>query len=123
MTPRLLVNENFPAPALQVLRNRELDVVAVAEVMRGAADEEVLTAAHEQGRWLITFDRDYGELVFKEGRACPPAIRYPRQESYPPAHAAELALRALAEPAEVDGFFLVITEATVRRRPLPAPVR
>jgi predicted nuclease of predicted toxin-antitoxin system len=119
----VLVNENFPVPALQVLRDRGVDVVAVADTMQGASDEQVLEAARAQDRWLVTFDRDYGELVFKEGRACPTAILYLRQETYPPAHAADLVLRALASPADAEGFFVVIGQHTVRRRPLPTTTR
>jgi len=62
--PPLLVNENFPAPALKRLRAAGFDVVAVAENMPGASDRVVLERARELGRWLVTFDRDYGELVF-----------------------------------------------------------
>ena len=61
MTPLLLVNENFPAPALKHLRAAGFDVVAVTEEMPGATDRVVLERARELGRWLVTFDRDYGE--------------------------------------------------------------
>ena len=63
MKPRLLANENFPAPSVQVLRSRGYDVVAVAE--RGAAlgDTGVLALAEAEQRWIVTFDRDYGELI------------------------------------------------------------
>lgn len=123
MTRRLLVNENFPAPALQALREAGIDVVAVVETMRGASDEAILAAAREQDRWLVTFDRDYGELVYKSGLPCPPALLYLRQESFPPVHAATLVLRALADPAQTEGFFCTIGDALVRRRPLPVSAR
>lgn len=119
MTRRLLVNENFPAPALQALRDAGIDVVAVVETMRGAPDDAILAAAREQDRWLVTFDRDYGELVFRGGLPCPPALLYLRQESFPPVHAATLVLRVLANPAQAEGFFCSIGDAVVRRRPLP----
>jgi predicted nuclease of predicted toxin-antitoxin system len=119
----LLVNENFPAPALQALREAGIDVVAVVETMRGASDEAILAAAREQDRWLVTFDRDYGELVYKSGLPCPPALLYLRQESFPPVHAATLVLRALADPAQTEGFFCTIGDALVRRRPLPVSAR
>lgn len=61
---RLLANENFPGPAIRLLRERGIDVVWVAERMPAATDAEVLACARAEGRWLLTFDRDYGELVF-----------------------------------------------------------
>ncbi|MBZ0068228.1 MAG: DUF5615 family PIN-like protein [Thiobacillus sp.] len=51
MTPLLLVNENFPAPALKRLRATGFDVVAVTEDMPGATDRVVLECARELGRW------------------------------------------------------------------------
>lgn len=83
-----------------------MNVTAVAETMPGAADDRIL-------------DQDYGELVFTRGRPAPPAILLLRQEPYPPMRPADLVFALLAEPAAVDGFFVVIGEATVRRRPLP----
>lgn len=88
MTPRLLANENFPLPAIRVLRERNVDIAAVAELMRGSTDEQVLEFARRESRWLVTYDRDYGELVFSRGLAAPPAILYlrrdPTRRSAPP---------------------------------------
>jgi len=119
VTRRLLVNENFPRPAVRALRDEGVDVLAVAETMPGATDDAILAAARSQDRWLVTFDRDYGELVFKRRHPCPPAVLYLRQEPHPPGHPAALVLRALARPSDVDGFFVVIRSAAVRRRALP----
>ena len=43
--PLLLANENWPRPALLALRDRGLDVGAVAELCPGASDARVLPAA------------------------------------------------------------------------------
>lgn len=123
MTRKLLVNENFPAPALRTLGADGIDVMAVAEAMRGESDEAVIAAVHAQGRSLVTFDRDYRELVFKGGLACPPAIVLLGQRPYPPDHAARLVLDLLAGTDEVTGFFVVAGAGSVRRRPLPLPAR
>jgi predicted nuclease of predicted toxin-antitoxin system len=61
MMPAILVNENFPRPALRLLRNNGVTVEAVEELMPGATDLVVLEYACAKGMWLITFDRDYGE--------------------------------------------------------------
>ena len=64
MTPRLVVNENFPAPSTQVLRSAGLDVLSIGEAHQGMDDCDVLALARAQGRWLLTFDTVYTELVF-----------------------------------------------------------
>ncbi len=119
MTARLLVNENFPVPALRMLRERGLDVMAIIETMPAASDEAVLAVAREQGRWLVTFDRDYGELVFSRQLPSPPAIVYLRQEPYPPIRPAAILLDLVADPASAEGYFVVVGAQTVRRRRLP----
>lgn len=119
MRPALIANENFPEPALQALRKHGVDVVSVRESMPGASDAAVLAKARDTGRWLVTFDRDYGELVFARAHAPPPAIVYLRQEPIPPAKPAEWVLELLARPETALGYLVVVGERSVRRRPLP----
>jgi len=115
----LLANENFPVPAIRKLRDAGVDVMAVREIMPSAGDHDVLALACREGRWILTFDRDYGELVFKEGLPPPPAILYFRQESYPPDRPADLTLAMLSEPLLAQGFMVVLSESGVRRRRFP----
>lgn len=119
MSVRLLVHENFPNPAVRVLRDKGVEVVTVAESMPGASDAAVLAAAREQERRLVAYDRDYGELVFSRRLPPPPAIVYLRQGPYPPSRPADFLLTMIADPATVAGFFLVVGEQTLRRRRVP----
>jgi predicted nuclease of predicted toxin-antitoxin system len=118
---RLLTNENFPRPALLVLRAAAVDVESVAEQMPGASDRAVLEHAVQDGRWIVTFDRDYGELVFARKVAAPPAIVFLRQGAYPPTWPAQAVLAAMAQADFVQGHLVVISDRAMRRRPLPAP--
>lgn len=122
MTPPLLVNENFPAPALRSLRAAGFDVLAVAEDMPGATDRVVLERARALGRWLVTFDRDYGELVFLHELTPPPAIIFIRQEPIPPDAPAEWLKNLLSDPELESGYFITLGSATIRRRALPSVV-
>lgn len=119
-TPPLLANENWPRPALLALRAAGLDVKSIAERMPAASDVDVLRHAAAEGRWLLTFDRDYGELVF--ARAVPPplAIVYLRQGAYAPDWPARVVLDLLARADWVRGHLVVVAGRSVRRRPLPA---
>lgn len=119
MTPPLIVNENFPAPSVRLLRERGFDVLSVQESMPGASDEQVLAVAHESGRWLLTFDRDYGELVFSRRHAAPPAILYLRQEPVPATRPAERVMEIFAMSRDLIGYLIVISERSVRLRRLP----
>lgn len=114
-----LANENFPAPAIRKLRAAGIDVVAVREAMPSASDKEVMEYARREQRWIVTFDRDYGDLVFREGLLPPPAILFFRQEPYPPDRPADLVLAMLSEPQQAEGCMVVISERNIRRKRFP----
>lgn len=65
---RLLADEGVEARVVERLRDEGHDVDYVAELSPGVSDDEVLGRADEDGRILITVDKDFGELVFRMGR-------------------------------------------------------
>lgn len=115
---RLLLDENFPAPSVKRLRERGLDVVAIREACPGWSDTRVLALAVAEQRWIVTFDRDYGDLVFHQGLASPPAIVLLRESHYRPTEPAEWVLSLLDMPEEYAGRFVVHTRERIRTRPL-----
>lgn len=62
---KLLADENLPARSLQILRRRGFDIASLQEVKVGLSDEGALTLANRQGRILITYDKDFSELIFR----------------------------------------------------------
>lgn len=108
------------ACALVALRSAGLDVVAVAERMPGGRDADVPHLAAAQGRRLLTFDRDYGELVFARAASLPRAIVYLRQAAYAPDWPARVVLDLLRRRDWVAGHLVVVSGRALRRRPLPA---
>jgi len=61
---RVLADENFPRPSLEVLRKAGWDVFSIAEECPGISDEEVAALCAKQHRFLLTFDKDFGEPDF-----------------------------------------------------------
>lgn len=120
--PRWLLNENFPQPSVAVLRAAGWDIVAVGENAPGVEDEIVMELACRDNRWLATFDRDYGELVFRRGLPAPPVIVLLRVPSYRPEAPAEWLLGLQAAGELQEECFHVFDGETVRRRPLLAGV-
>lgn len=123
MSVPLLANENWPRPALLAMRAAGLDVQSVAERSPGVSDAEVLRIAAAEQRWLLTFDRDYGELVFARAVPPPPAIVYLRQGAYALDWPARIVFDLLPRADWVTGHLLVVAGRTLRRRPLPTAVR
>ena len=116
--PALLVNENFPAPATRLLRAQGLDVLAIAEAYAGIADQTVLALARDMQRWLVTFDTDYADLLFRRRLLPPPAVLLLREPRYRPHEPAQWILDLIAVPDDVNGMFCVVSRQRVRKRPL-----
>lgn len=74
MSERYLANENFPGVMVSLLRNQGHDVLYAAETLVAAADRLVLETALSQDRVVLTFDRDFGELVFRHRKPPAPGI-------------------------------------------------
>ncbi len=118
MTRLLLADENFPLPVVNSIIAAGYDLLAVAGTRPGLSDRAVLALARGEQRCLLTFDSDFGDLVFSQGVLPPPAILYFRIQPIVIADVLAAALRALREVP--DGFLAVITLNEIRLRPLTA---
>lgn len=119
MKPPLLANENFPFPAVEYLRVEGYDVLAVADGLVGLLDIEILRVAVDQNRWILTFDRDYGELIFARRMPTPPAVIFFRLASYRPEDPGRILAKLLSGQSDIDGQFVVVEDHGIRKRPLP----
>jgi predicted nuclease of predicted toxin-antitoxin system len=120
MRPRLLLNENVPLPSAKLLRASGWDALAIADGYSSIDDATVMRLAREESRWLITFDRDYGELVFRRHLPPPPLILLLRVPSYLPDEPAAWIDSLYRSGQIVEGHFCIYDGQTVRRRPLPS---
>ncbi|MCY2926364.1 MAG: DUF5615 family PIN-like protein [Planctomycetota bacterium] len=66
---KLLLDENMPMAAVAALRELGHDVLCVQEVMPGSSDSRILERAGADTRVLVTFDQDFGELVYRAAAA------------------------------------------------------
>lgn len=118
-----LANENFPLEAVFRLRNVGHDVPAIIQDSPGASDEEILEQASRENRIILTFDSDYGRLLYEEpsGRTpVPSGVVYFRFDPSPPEEPAERLLDLLEEAGvSIAGSFTVVERDRIRRRPLP----
>ena len=71
---RLLADENIPGDAVAALRATGHDVAWIRIEAPGSPDQDVLSRAQQEGRILLTFDKDFGEpLLGGPDRADPHA--------------------------------------------------
>ena len=63
---KLLADENVPIEVIRALKRKGVDITSVIEFSPGLNDREVLNLANREDRILVTFDKDFGELVVRE---------------------------------------------------------
>ena len=65
----LLADESVDRQVVERLRQDGYAVLYIAELEPSIPDDVVLKRANETAALLITADKDFGELVFRKGRA------------------------------------------------------
>lgn len=114
---KFLANENFPLASVLLLRARGFDIKAVGTDYASVADEEVLKLAINEQRTILTFDKDYGELIFRHGYQPGGGVIFLRWKAFAPRDPGEYLADLLARK-EIDfsRALTVIDEATIRQR-------
>ena len=92
-----LANENFPLASIRLLRDAGYKVISVIEETPGAKDIEVLKRANQEKLIILTFDRDYGELIYKYKLPVPYGLLYFRFAPETPEDPGRILLRILRE--------------------------
>ncbi len=119
----ILADENIVGAVVARLREDGWDAVWIAEIAPSIEDADVLARAVGDGRVLLTDDKDFGELVVREGRAHRGVVLL-RLAGMPAADRAELVSRLFASAAAdlVDAFTVVEPDGRVRvRRTVAGP--
>lgn len=95
-------------------------MAAIAEDSPEASDPEVLARAVQERRIILTFDRDYGALVYRRGLEPPPGVIYFRFLPHSPEEPASKLLALLMVPdVMLEGRFTVLESGQARQRSLP----
>jgi len=115
----LVADESVDGQIVASLRNEGYQVAYVAEFGAGIDDESVLNRAVELGALLITADKDFGELVFRQGKAQNGVVLL-RLAGLPGARKAEVLSDCLQRHGDsMVGCFTVVTPGILRmRRPI-----
>jgi predicted nuclease of predicted toxin-antitoxin system len=117
---RLLANENVFRTTVSRLRLLGHDVEAVSEILPGAADEVVLQRAAAEGRIVLTFDKDYGELNYRHVAPLPKGVILLR---FDPVSTEEVVgfieMLDSSPDVELEGWFSIVRRDGLRQRRLP----
>ena len=79
---KFLANENFPQRSVLYLKSKEFDICSIGTDNPSITDHAVMTIAIKEERTILTFDRDYGELIFRYNYKPPRGVIYLRLDEY-----------------------------------------
>ena len=118
---RFLLDECISARLAPLVAEAGHDVVHVSDCgLAGHVDDEVLAAARDEKRVLVSADTDFGALLAKQGLAQPSLVLF-FQGNRGPEHQAATLLDNLDYVAEdlAAGAIVVFTDDNTRIRNLP----
>lgn len=111
-----LADENIDGPIVKLLRTAGHKVLYVAEIDPAIDDDQILTRANQEGSLLVTGDKDFGELVFRQKRISTGVILV-RLEGLSPKKKADIVADAIGKHAqELRNSFTVISPGNIRIR-------
>ena len=112
----LLADESIDRQIVVRLRQDSHFVWYVAEMDPAISDATVLDLANREGAILLTADKDFGELVFRQRRTTVGVVLV-RLAGLSPTRKAEVVASAIGGHAiELPQAFAVITPVTIRVR-------
>jgi|SRR5690606_21838460 len=112
-----LANENFPKPSVLLLREAGFEIKYIAEEFPGISDAEVIEHAVKDNFIILTYDKDYGELIFRYAKDHPPSVVFFREKGQDPMFAGNILLSLLKnEKIKLTGSFTVIEANSIRQR-------
>lgn len=117
--PKLLTDENISPQIVLFLRQSGVDVLDVKEQQwHGKADDALLAVAHQQQRFVLTHDSDFGTLAINQGQSCY-GILYLRLKNVKPIHVISVCTELIRRSLDiVPSTIWVIEETRVRIRHL-----
>jgi len=118
---KLLADENIPRKTVEILKNEDLDITSVSETSPGLSDRAVIEQANKENRIIITFDKDFGELIFKE-RLKVKGLILLRIAPSSPEHIAERIRHTLSQVTPLENKIVTVREDRTRATPLRRPI-
>ena len=113
---KFLADENIEREFIEALREANFDVLSVRENFTGSADDEILAIAVNEKAVILTYDTDFGELVYRFSLKSYGVILL-RVHGLSLAEKINKTILAINEhETELENAFTVISENSVRIR-------
>ena len=115
---KFLLDVNVGTTIADALTGAGHQVVRVQLLTPRKEDEAILAWAVREDRLLISYDSDFTDLIFRDGKAPPPAVLYIRYEPHDLAPLARRIVELVRDELPI-GHIVVIGPTETRFRPFP----
>lgn len=114
---KFLADENFPFASVEHLRKSGFDITCAGSDFSGISDSELVEIAIREERTILTFDKDYGELIFKHNKRPDCGIIFFRLVEFTPAEPGQLLELVIgSNDFDPSGALTVIDRGSVRQK-------
>ena len=111
---KLLADVNVEKPIVDYLLGMDFDVIWIPDYNCMLSDEELLNMANSQDRVLITNDKDFGELVFRQNKVTTGIVLI-RMKGYNSDQKAAVIEKLFKNyPGKIYDHFVVVTKDKMR---------
>jgi len=98
-----------------------LDITSVSEASPGLSDRAIIEQANRENRIIVTFDKDFGELIFRERQKVKGLILL-RIAPSSPEHIAERIRHTYSQVVPLENKIVTVREDRIRATPLRQPI-
>jgi predicted nuclease of predicted toxin-antitoxin system len=114
---RLLAYENFPLKTFQLFKDNGYDIEHIRFIKPSSPDTFVMEYAISQNQIVLTFDSDFGTLVFQKGYK-PLGIVFYRLTEFDFTKPFQIFINIIENGFILENNFTVIEQEGIRQRPI-----
>ncbi len=115
---KFIVDESTGIKVVEALRQEGYNALSITEHSPGISDVKIIQFAFDEGRIIITNDKDFGELIYRKQMPAIGVILL-RLKDERPANKMRIILEVLRKyNRQLHGNFIVATENIIRIRSL-----
>ncbi len=112
---KFLADENIPRKVVDLVSENGHDILWIKNIAPKSSDDQILSLAEAKERIILTFDRDFGQLVYEKKLLTKQGIIYFRLDGLSPVKMGEAVIEALNSGLTFAGYFMVVSRIKIRQ--------
>jgi predicted nuclease of predicted toxin-antitoxin system len=113
---KFLADENVPQELIDILLQNNIDVISVRPEHSGISDEADVELSNTESRTIISFDKDFGKLIFHKKIKPAEGIIFIRDNPVDPKAVADTLIKLFKYTESFKNSIIVIENVFIKRR-------